>query len=93
MACRKSSPSYLRRGRSANPRQIEACSWAAFSRLRARPQEGQALVDFVAADGQFGGPPRPRDCLAAQPLGLIFPAGPGQVEIVRADGLGVVVRQ
>ena len=56
-------------------------------------EQGQALVDLVAADSQLRGPPRPPDCLAAQALGLLFPAGPGQVEVFRADGLGVMVRQ
>ena len=59
-----------------------------------RPAEqGQALVDLVAADGQLRRPPRPRDGLGAQALGLPFPAGPGQIKDFRKDSLGVVVRQ
>src|SRR6185312_1045814 len=42
-------------------------------------------------DGQLRGPPRPPDRLVAQSFGLLFPAGPGQVEVFWADGLDVVV--
>src|SRR6185312_13622825 len=52
-------------------------------------EQGQALVDVVAADGQLRGPPRPPDRLVAQSFGLLFPAGPGQVEVFWADGLDV----
>ena len=56
-------------------------------------EQGQALVDLVAADGQLRRPPRPPDGLAAQGLGLLFAAGPGQIEDLRADRLGVMVGQ
>jgi hypothetical protein len=56
-------------------------------------QQGQALVDLVATDGQLRGPQRPPDGLGAQLFGLPFPARPGQVDVFGDDRGGVVVRQ
>jgi len=56
-------------------------------------QQGQALVDLVAADGQLRGPPRPQHRLSAQRFGVLLPARPGQVKVFRNDRRSVVVRQ
>ena len=54
-------------------------------------EQGQALVDLVAADGQLRGPPRPPDGLGAQVLrpALRGPARPGRD--LRAGRRGVMV--
>ena len=56
-------------------------------------QQGQALVDLVAADGQVRGPPRPQHRLDAQRFRLLLPAGPGQVKVFGNDRRGVMVRE
>jgi len=61
--------------------------------VRRPPQEGDSVIDLVAAHGERGGSPRPDDGAGAQSLDLVVLAGPGDVEVLRAHSQGVVVCQ
>ena len=94
MACQKPSPSYLRAQAWPIRCQIAACSRGSLSRLSGPVEQGQALVDLVAADGQLRRPPRPPDApwRAARSA---CASRPGQARS-RSSGThrrGVVVRQ
>ena len=54
-------------------------------------EQGDRLVDLVAAESQRRRPPSPRHCLSAPPGQLLVPAGPGKVGVFGPDGLEIVV--
>jgi hypothetical protein len=93
MACQKPGPSYLRAQAWPTRCQMAACSRGVAFQAERAVQQGQALVDLVASDGQVRGPPRPQHRLGAQRFSLLFPARPGQVQVSRDHRRSVMVRQ
>jgi hypothetical protein len=56
-------------------------------------QQGQALLEPVAADSQLRRAPRPGHRLLAERLDLVLSVQPREIDVLRPDRFGVVVRE
>ena len=55
-------------------------------------EQGEAIVDLETADRELRRAMKPRERLCPQPFELFFLSSPREVDVVRPDGLGEVMR-